>query len=242
MGGEVRGPGPRSVEALGWVERLDAVGFEALACGLGFGGRAMYSHVARLARAGWVVRVYDRDGSLVAITSSGRRRARPELVSCRGARAGTVRTRAAHARAVSWVAAHATLKGQAWVGEREMALGSPWRFRTLSAMRASHRADLGVWVDGAGVAFEVELTVKAPARLRSILAGYEDQIHTGQLEALVYVVDDEEVARAVRRAARAVGLAAGSFRLVSLVAVVTETRALAGAASGSLGDRRIRTL
>lgn len=241
MGGEVRGPGPRSVEALCWVERLEAVGLDALACGVGFGGRAMYSHVSRLAAVGWVVRVYDRGGSLVAITPAGRRRARPEVPVSRGVRVGAVRTRAGHARAVSWVAARATLKGQEWVGERSMALGSPWRFWTLSGEGRSHRADLGVWVNGARVAVEVELTVKAPARLRSILAGYEAQIDAGELEAVVYVVEEEEVARAVRRAARAVGLRPGAIRLVSLAAVVTETRALASAASGSRVDRRIKT-
>ena len=67
-----RGPGPRSMEALAWLARVDVAGLEPLACALGFGWRATYSHVERLAGAGMVERVYDRGGSVVAITRRGR--------------------------------------------------------------------------------------------------------------------------------------------------------------------------
>ena len=55
-GGKARGPGPRSFEALRWLARLEVAGIEPLGHALGFGRRATYSHVERLARAGLIVR------------------------------------------------------------------------------------------------------------------------------------------------------------------------------------------
>ncbi len=227
MGGEVRGPGPRSLEALSWVERLDVVGLDALACALGFGRRVAYSHVSRLACAELVDRVYDREGSLVAITPAGRRCARPDLVDRRGVTRGGVRTRAAHARATSWMAARSTLRGQQWVSEREMARDGAWRFPVLAGEHRTHRAYLGVIVEGARVVVEVELTAKAPARLYAILAGYERQLQAGGLDGVAYVCDDVRVSRAVERAARQVGLGDRVFRLFALSQIVTDARDLA---------------
>lgn len=227
MGGEVRGPGPRSLEALRWVERLDAVGLEALACAVGFGRRAAYSHVSRLGAAGLLERVYDREGSLVAVTPAGRRLARPDRVNCRSVRRGVVRSRAAHARAISWVAARATLRAQLWTGERDLDTSAGWRFVMLAGERRTHRADLGVIVDGARLAVEVELTAKAPARLRAILSGYEHQIRAGALDGVVYVCDDPLVERAVQRAAGHAELGDRVFRQIALSQIIAEARALA---------------
>ena len=73
-GGKARGPGLRSFEALRWLARLDVAGIEPLGLALGFGRRATYSHIARLADAGLLTRMYDRDGSVVAITPTSRAR------------------------------------------------------------------------------------------------------------------------------------------------------------------------
>jgi hypothetical protein len=76
------------------------LGLEPLGCALGFGWRTTYSHAERLAGAGFVERVYDRGGSVVAITRSGLRAV--------DAGQGDVRTGAtngfglAHSRAMSW--------------------------------------------------------------------------------------------------------------------------------------------
>lgn len=239
MGGEVRGPGPRSVEALRWVERLDAVGLDALACAFEFGRRAAYSHVSRLSDAGLVERVYDREGSLVAITAAGRRLVRPDLVDCRSVQRGGVRSRAAHARAISWVAARAALRGQTWISEREMTQESGWRFRTLTGERRTHRADLGVVADGVRLAVEVELMAKAPARLRGILSGYEGQLHAGALDGVVYVCDDPLVARALQRAVSQVGLRAEGFRQVALSQIEADARELAAQGKRKFQSRAI---
>ena len=137
---------------------------------LGFGRRATYSHVARLAGAGLVVRGYDRDGSVVAITAAGRRAV--------GADKGDVRSGATHgsglrhARAVSWVAALLTLRERAWVSEHELRRDEEWQVPVVwASSRGRHRPDLGIVVREARVAVEVELSHKSPRRLRAILAG-----------------------------------------------------------------------
>ena len=117
-GGKARGPGRRSFEALRWLARLEVAGVEPLGQALGFGRRATYSHVARLAGAGLVVRAFDRGGSVVAITAAGRR----AIGADRGdVRAGaTARLRAA-ARAGGVVGGGAADAARARVGQRARA-------------------------------------------------------------------------------------------------------------------------
>ena len=211
-----------------WVERLDVVGLEALGLAHGWGRRAAYSHASRLAEAGLVSRVADREGSLVAITVAGRRRACPSATDFRGLRRGGLRSSAAHARAVSWVAARATLHSRPWVSEREMVRTSGWRFELMWTERRTHRADLGLTSGGSRVAVEVELTAKAPARLRAILAGYSHQIQTGALDRVVYVCDNPLVARGVARAAARTRLGPDALRQVELSEVIADVRIEAG--------------
>ena len=58
---------------MAWLERVDVAGLEPWGRALGFGWRVAYSHAERLARAGLAECVYDRRGSVVAITRAGRR-------------------------------------------------------------------------------------------------------------------------------------------------------------------------
>src|SRR3954447_13147922 len=174
-GGRARGPGWRSLEALAWLARLEVAGLEPLGLAMGWGRRAVYSHVARLMRTGLVVRAFDRDGSVVAITAAGRRAI--------GADKGDVRAGATHgsglrhARAVSWVAALLTVRERSWVSERELRDDPDWQVPVVwAANRGRHRPDLGVVMGQARVAVEVELSLKSPRRLEAILAGHEEAI------------------------------------------------------------------
>ena len=208
--GKARGPGHRSMDALRWLSRVEVSGIEPLGHALGFGWRATYSHVARLADAGLLARFHDRDGSVVAITREGRR-----AVGADGG--GDVRVGATrgsglrHARAVSWVTALLTLRGREWVSDHE-ARGLPaWHVPVLwTQHRArSHRPDAGATINGARVAIEVELSHKAPRRLRAILAGYEHAISAGDLTGgVLYVSDRPDVLAAVERAAERAGVPA----------------------------------
>src|SRR5215218_2031452 len=174
------------MEALAWLARMDVSGLEPLACALGFGWRATYSHVERLAAAGLVERVYDRGGSVVAITRRGRLAVGTDLGDVRsGAISGAG---IAHSRAMSWVAALLTLRGRRWIGERDLRRDARWRVPVIWARGGlgSHRPDLVSMVDDRRVAIEVELSPKAPRRLRAILAGYDDAIQRGQFTAVTY--------------------------------------------------------
>src|SRR4051794_38141316 len=179
-GGKARGPGPRSFAALAWLARVEVAGVEPLRLALGFGWRPMYSHVARLAGAGLVVRAFDPQGSVVAITAAGRRAV--------GADRGDVRSGATHgaglrhARAGSWVAALLTLRERQWVSDSEMRGAEAWQIPVVWAgARGRHRPDVGVVMRASRVAVEVELSHKSPRRIEAILAGYEQAIASGRI-------------------------------------------------------------
>ena len=196
-----KGPGPRSLEALAWLERVDVAGLEPWGRAVGFGWRVAYSHAERLASVGLVERVYDRRGSVVAITRAGRR-----LLA---APPGDLRVGAtygfgiSHARAVSWAAALMTLRGHDWLGERALRRDEGWRIPVIwPHSHGSHRPDLVAHIRGADVAVEIELAPKAPRRLQAIMAGYEHAIYRQRIARVVYLCASQEIRAGVRRAAR----------------------------------------
>jgi hypothetical protein len=218
---------------LRWLSRLDVAGIEALGCALGWRRSATYSHLQRLADAGYVARAFDPDGSVVAITAAGRRWI--------GAERGDVRVGATrgsglrHARAVSWVAALLTLRERAWVSERELRGRAEWEIPVIwPAHRGAHRPDLGaVMGSGRRVAIEVELSLKAPRRLEAILSGHEHAITTGRIAGgVIYVCDRADVHGAVTRAAERAGVPAQRFRVRRLGEVQAEVRALTSPLAG----------
>jgi DNA-binding transcriptional ArsR family regulator len=160
-GGKARGPGPRSFEALRWLARLEVAGIEPLGHAFGFGRRATYSHLERLARAGMVVRAFDAGGSVVAITAAGRR----AIAEDRGdVRAGALHgSGLRHARAVSWVAALLTLRGGEWVSDREMRARPGWRVPVVWAAHRFNYPDLGAVRCGAVRCGAVRLRVHTKA-------------------------------------------------------------------------------
>jgi hypothetical protein len=193
---------------------------------MGFGWRVTYSHVERLASVELVERVYDRGGSVVAITRHGRR-----LVGAEPAEVRAGATQAfgiVHSRAMSWVAAYLTLRGREWIGERALRRDERWRVPVVwPASRGTHRPDLVSVVDGRPVAIEVELTLKAPRRLRAILLGYEAAIAGGRFSGVTYIAGDEAVMAGVRRAASFAGMG-DRLAVLSLEAVQARARELAG--------------
>lgn len=194
-------PGPGSYRLLGWLARLGVAGTEPLGLAVALSRSATYSHVARLETMGLLLRVpaYDGGGSVVVVTAAGAREAEetgaPAVVVPSVREASTAR----HGRAVSWVAASAEVRGWEWLGPTELREQSGWRLKREDGAR--HAPDLGIVRDGKRIAVEVELHVKSPARLRAILRGYRRLIHTGDLDAVTYVVDSDRVAALLRRQA-----------------------------------------
>ena len=221
-----QGPGPRSLEALAWLARVDVAGLEPLRRAMGFGWRVTCSHVERLDNTGLVERIYDRGGSVVAITRRGTRLldATPGEVRASSTQAfGLI-----HSRAVSWVAAYLTLRGRDWIGERALRREERWRVPVIwPGSRGTHRPDLVSVVDGRPVAIEVELTLKAPRRLRAILLGYEAATADGRLAGVTYVARDDAVMAGVQRAAACAGLSDG-FAALRLAAIQNRARELSG--------------
>jgi hypothetical protein len=204
---------------------------------MGLGWRVTYSHAERLQAAGLALRLYDREGSVLAITAAGRRRVRAEGGEPRQRVLRGVGLR--HARAVSWVAALLTRRGRTWLSERELRNRPDWLVPVLwTNSSGTHRPDAGAEVAGRRVAIEVELSHKAPRRLRAILAGYEALIADGTLDGgVLYVSDRDDVLRAVSRAATLVGVPAAAFRTRTLGQVQDDLRRLATAANGGLLTR-----
>jgi hypothetical protein len=220
-------PGPGSYRLLAWVARLGMSGIEPAQLALGISQAAVYSHVARLSREGllWRVRVGDGHGGVVAVTRAGSRVARMHgvrgAVSARSAAPSSGR----HGRAVSWVAASLMLRGLEWLGPAELRAGSGWRSQRDDGTR--HSPDLGlVLPDGRRIAIEVELHAKSKDRLARILGGYRGLISSGQLTDVSYVVDREDVADLVRRAADAALLGA-ALQIGPLKDLVSTARARA---------------
>lgn len=217
--GRARRPGPRSMELLRWVERLEVPGLEPLALAHRLSLRTTYSHVERLQAAGLVDRLSERQGTLVAITGSGRREVRPDALDRRGARPSlSTGILVNHALATSWAAALVTLRGFQWASDREMRGRPEWRVPVLElSTRRTHRPDLGYIGGGGRVAVEVELTSKSASRLRAIHHAYEHQLFMREFDRVIYVVDRPAVRRSVIRSAQAVSMSRQRFAVVDFV-------------------------
>jgi hypothetical protein len=224
--GRARGPGPRSIEALSWLAKVDASGIEPLGLALGMRTSTTYSHLQRLAASGYVARVDGGESGAVVMTRDGWRRLGRAVNDV--PRGMTYGLGLRHACAVSWVAALLSLRDRTWIAEREMRRQQVWQVPVLwTGSRGTHRPDLGMERDGRRMAIEVELSPKAPRRLRAILAGYEHAIATGGLARVMYILDGPEVERAVARAARQVGLPPGALETRPLKSVRADARRVA---------------
>jgi hypothetical protein len=222
-------PGPASYVLLGWLGRLGLAGVEPLAVAHGISVQTTYSHIARLAKLGLVMRPLTGDGAggAVALTRAGARVAREMgadgVVAPRSAAPSSAR----HGRAASWVAASAETRDWTWLGPAQLRAAGGWRVKREDGV--GHSPDLGLLIEGRPTAVEVELHTKAPARVRAILRGYRDMIERGELAAVSYVTDRREVSRLLRREVDAAGLAR-RVQIGSLEAIVVRARERAASA------------
>lgn len=218
-----RRPGPGSYRLLGWLGRLGVAGVEPLAVALGLSASTTYSHVARLADEKLVVRVAvgDGGGGVVAITRAGARVGREETGAAVVTPASSSPSTGRHARAVSWVAASAELRGWRWLGPAELRVDSGWRVQRDDGAR--HAPDLGLIYGTTRRAVEVELHAKAPARLQAILRGYRGLIDHSTLTAVSYVVDRRDVAALIERQGE-LALLGRDLQVGPLEAIVANTR------------------
>ena len=162
-----------------WLATTGAAGAVELAACAGVSERSARARVRSLERAG-LVRTYALLAgapALHVLTRRGLRHAgRGELEEVAISAAGF-----AHQLAVARVAAALHEAGEMVGGERELRAFERLERRPIASAAvglasdgttAWHRPDLVCWRTGAPIAIEVELTVKSPARLRTIVRGW----------------------------------------------------------------------
>jgi hypothetical protein len=83
-----------------------------------------------------------------------------------------------------------------------------------------HRADLAVFSGSGTLAIEVELTPKAPARLRGIVKAWMRAINSGAVAEVHYLCAPGQTFRAVERAVKSVGGSGGPIAVLNVEEVV----------------------
>jgi hypothetical protein len=198
----------RRVATLAWMARTGAVTARALALRAGCAEAEARARLAALARAGFAVRCAPlRDAPpLYTVTRRG-------LRACGAGGqppAGVTPAAAVHAAVCAEVAVHlaARCPRAEVVGEQPMrrregggrpSLSCAAGGLTATGLPATHRADLAVLRGGPPLVVEVELTVKAPARLARICRAWA---RCGTVAGVLYLVSAsarEPVSRAVGR-------------------------------------------
>ncbi len=186
---------------------------------------AARSHARRLEREGWLERrpMTWGEGSLFLATRKGVLMLGVPLIAA----STPAPTWWAHDSACAWTAAWLTVRGRAFLGQREV-LSRPewsgelhWQDRN-SFKRSGHRPDLVALV-GTGVAVEVELAGKSRPRLDAILDLHARWIFGGKSGGVIYVCGDEEGQRRVRRSAERVGSFGRKLRLELLDTIKKQT-------------------
>jgi hypothetical protein len=194
-----------TVAILDWLAAIGAGSAGELAASCGLSLRATGARLRAMEDAGLTrsLRLLHGAPALHVLTRRGLRAAgRPELDPVAVSASGF-----AHLLAVAGVAVALGNAGHRVAGERELralerAEGRPLASAEVGLARdgtvALHRPDLVCWGAGAPIAIEVELTVKAPARLQTIVRGWARSRLVG---GVVYYATPP-AARALQRALR----------------------------------------
>jgi hypothetical protein len=202
----------RDMEVVDWIARIGAVEPGQVMYRFTMGRTVAYRRLAALEAAGLVERarlLHGQPGLLVA-TKAGLRLCDQEHLGVVRVSAGA----AAHWQASTLIGVLLEDQhGRDRVGSvREIrAAERDTRSNVASAESgtSTHLPDLVIWATGAvglpgGVAVEVELTVKAPMRLRAILSAWRRAIDRGVVTKVIYVCTPaahRAVVRAVRETA-----------------------------------------
>lgn len=191
-------------DVLLWAARIGGVSSADVALRFGLTERGAGARLRRLAADGLLEssRLLHHRPALWLTTRAGLRAAGlAELEPCRVSAGGF-----AHMLACSTVAARLEAAGAELCSERELRIWERAAGRPLASAelglgshgeRVLHRPDLVVWHRGAATALEVELTVKAAARLRRIVRGWA---RSRCVSSVLYLCPPVP-AHAVRRAA-----------------------------------------
>jgi len=168
-----------STAILEWLAAIGAAGAGEVASVCGLSARAASARLRLLERAGLTrsARLLHGTPALHVLTRAGLRAAGRSELAPVAVTAGSF----AHQMAIAQVAAGLAVRCGQIGGERDLRAAERAAGRPLASAevgyaadgsRALHRPDLVVWREPSPVAVEVELTVKAPERLRAIVRGW----------------------------------------------------------------------
>jgi hypothetical protein len=199
----------RDRELVEWIGRLGAVEVRQVAERFGVGRSVAYGLVARLIEAGLLERLALLRGepALIRATADGLAFAGLGLSVCQ-VRLGELRHWIVVADAVVW--AERFYGQQSVLSERELRFaeqleGTPIASCVVGELPDGrdvlHRPDLAITNSEWPIAIEVELTPKAPARLRAIVKAWRRARH---VERVIYLCPPGPTQRAVKAAVRSV--------------------------------------
>lgn len=164
---------------LAWLAAIGAGGADEIAAACDLGAGSARARLRALERAGLVrqVRLLHGAPALHLLTRGGLRAAgRGELAPVAVSAASFAHQLAVARVAVALGREHGAVVGEGELRALERTAGAPVASAEVGHAAdgsvALHRPDLVCWPDGRPVAVEVELTVKAPRRLRLILRGW----------------------------------------------------------------------
>jgi hypothetical protein len=176
----------RDLEILEFIARYGTVPREVLASWSGSGRSVSYEREWRLRAAGLIEILPGLDGRLLIATTAGRRACgRSDLAAARPSPSSL-----GHETLLASLGARLELAGMQILSEREIVARERGEGRRIYSASMSHgrfhRADLvSLWA-GEATAIEVELTVKAAARLVAILRAWRFAVGEGRLAHVAY--------------------------------------------------------
>jgi hypothetical protein len=176
----------RDLEVLEFLARYGTVSREVLATWSGSGRSVSYERERRLRAAGLIEILPGVDGRLLVATAAGRRACgRPDLAAARPSPSSL-----GHETLLAALGARFELAGVQILSEREIVARERAEGRRMysASMRHGrfHRADLVSLWEGEATAIEVELTVKAAARLVAILRAWRFAVGERRLAHVTY--------------------------------------------------------
>ena len=197
----------RDTEIVEWIARTGVVEASHVTHVFGLGRTVTYRRLAALETARLIERTRVLHGrpAMIVATRAGLRLVGLEHLGLSRVSAAT----ALHWQSSSLIAALIEAdKGRGKVGSvreiRAYERSAKQRIASTTIGAAAHHPDLVLWgADGVGAtgghAYEIELTVKAPERLRAILRGWRNAVRDFTVDHVTYVCTPE-AKRAVTRA------------------------------------------
>ena len=211
-------PGPGTVRVGRFIGRLGVVSMPAIAVGLDLDERVVRRHVAKLEKAGWLLRapLLWGQGSMAWLTAAGNDAM--GLAALRPIKSPPNSTAIRHGIRVGWTAARMERRGRPWISAREMDVDRDrWAVRTRCDRGITRQLpDLAIWVEQYELpcAVIVESGNRRNDRQKMILEGWRDAIRNGRYARVQYDCSNRSGAAHIRQLAKQVRLSESTFSAI----------------------------